>query len=195
MGPAPEPQLPFGRSPPIPPLQLEDPSLKPQPFPPHPLPSSSPHLSGSFCSAPEGPLVWGRCPRAQGGGGGEPSKRHLGPNPHLGVLNQRKAPTLGSAERLHADLFRFPRFLPICSDLRSILVFGNTPICSDLFRFAPIASDLFSEQIRETPFCQPLLQVSDQRKAELQRQVDLQGAFAKLVILSSLKGPVKNRRT
>ena len=60
--------------PPHPPLQLEDPSLKPQPFPPHPLPPSSPHPSGSFCNAPGGrpTLVWGRCPRAQGGGGGGP---------------------------------------------------------------------------------------------------------------------------
>ena len=31
-------------------------------------------------------LVWGRDPRAQGGGEGGPSKRHLGPTPHLGVL-------------------------------------------------------------------------------------------------------------
>ena len=36
----------------------------------------------------------------------------------------------------------------------------------DLFRFAPLSSDLFrfvlnSEQIRETPFCRPLLQIPD----------------------------------
>ena len=59
-----------------------------------------------------------------------------------------------------------PRFVPISpfsSDLFrfALLVFGNTPICSDLFRFLPICSDLFSEQIRTNrkkplsadPFC------------------------------------------
>ena len=38
---------------------------------------------------------------------------------------------------LSSDLFRF-----------ALLVFGNTPICSDVFRFPPICSNLFSEQIR-----------------------------------------------
>ena len=50
-----------------------------------------------------------------------------------------------------SDLFRFPRFLPICSDL-----FLGIP------RFVLICSDLFqnkSEQIWETPSCRPLLQV------------------------------------
>ena len=68
-------------------------------------------------------------------------------------------PDLGSAERGYPDLFRFPRFL---SDLFrfAFLVFGNAPvlICSDLLRFLPITK---SEQIRETPFCRPLLQVPD----------------------------------
>ena len=46
-----------------------------------------------------------------------------------------------------------PRFLPICSDFPvffrfALPVFGNAPICSDLFRFLPICSDLFSKQIR-----------------------------------------------
>ena len=56
------------------------------------------------------------------------------------------------------------RFVPISlfsSDFfRSVLlVFENTPIPSDLFRFLPICSDLFSEQIRSgkplsaDPFC------------------------------------------
>ena len=69
-----------------------------------------------------------------------------------------------------------PRFVPICSDLLRFL-----PICSDLFRFAPFSSDLFrfvpicsvffrfvpicsenkSEQIRETPFCRPLLKIPE----------------------------------
>ena len=46
------PQLVFGGSPPPSPLQLEEPSLKPKPFPPCPLPPSSPHPLGSFCNAP-----------------------------------------------------------------------------------------------------------------------------------------------
>ena len=53
----------------------------------------------------------------------------------------------------------FPLFLRF-----AILLFVNTPICSDWFRLAPIYPDLFrfvSEQIRETPFCRPLLQVPD----------------------------------
>ena len=36
---------------------------------------------------------------------------------------------------------------------------GNSPICSDLLRFRPICSNLFSEQIRTNqgnPFCRPL---------------------------------------
>ena len=54
------PQLPFGRFPRSP-LQLESPSLKSQPFPPHPLPLSSAHPFGSFCNAPpEGGPDWRR---------------------------------------------------------------------------------------------------------------------------------------
>ena len=48
------PQLPFGRPPPSPPLQLKDLFLKPQPFPPHRLSASSTHHSDSFCNAPGG---------------------------------------------------------------------------------------------------------------------------------------------
>ena len=51
-------------------------------------------------------------------------------------------PKLGAAEGGHPDVFRFPRFLPNFFRL-AVLVFANTPVCSDLFR----------EQIRETPFC------------------------------------------
>ena len=40
------------RVPPHAPLQLEDPSLKPKPFPPRPLPPSPSHPLGSFCNAP-----------------------------------------------------------------------------------------------------------------------------------------------
>ena len=47
---------------------------------------------------------------------------------------------MGSAERGHSDLFRFPRFFqfialsPFSSDLRSLFS-GFVPICSDFFRF------------------------------------------------------------
>ena len=73
------------------------------------------------------------------------------------------APNLGSAEGGHPDLFRFVSISPFSSDLFrfALHVFGNTPICSDLFRFAPFYSDLFSEQIRQTPFCRPLLQIPE----------------------------------
>ena len=59
-----------------------------------------------------------------------------------------------------------PRFVPISpfsSDLFrfAFLVCGNTPICSDLLRFVPMCFQNKSEQIRETPFCRPLLQIPD----------------------------------
>ena len=75
------------------------------------------------------------------------------------------APDLGSAEGGHPDLSKFVPISPFSSDLFRfvLLVFGNTPICSDLFRFLPICSDLLSEQIRTnqgnpflpTPFANP----------------------------------------
>ena len=70
---------------------------------------------------------------------------------------------MGSAEGGHPDLLRFPRFLPICSDFR-FLFSGMprfVPICSVFFRFVPITNQNKSEQIRETPFCRPLLQIPD----------------------------------
>ena len=71
--------------PPHPPLQLEDPSLKPKPFPPRPLPPSSPHPLGSFCNAP-GRWCGGRGPRVQGGGGGgEGPPAGLGARPTSGA--------------------------------------------------------------------------------------------------------------
>ena len=63
--------------PPSPSLPLADPSLKPQPFLPHPPPSLLPPPV-SFCNTP-GRASPGWC-------GWRASKRHLGPNPHLGVL-------------------------------------------------------------------------------------------------------------
>ena len=56
---------------------------------------------------------------------------------------------------------------PICTDLPvffrfALLVVRNAPICSDdFFRFLPISFRNKSEQIRETPFCRPLLQVPE----------------------------------
>ena len=51
------------RVPPRPPLQLEDPSLKPNPFPPCPLLPSSPTPLGSVCKA-----LGGGGPGSRGGG-------------------------------------------------------------------------------------------------------------------------------
>ena len=65
--------------------QLEDPSFQPQPFPPYPPPS--PDRPGSFGNAP-GRAAWaGVVETAHRGGGGRPSKRHLGPDPHLWALD------------------------------------------------------------------------------------------------------------
>ena len=51
-----------------PPLQLEDSSLKPQPFSPRPLPPSHPHPLALFATLRRGwpRPVWGRGPRARG---------------------------------------------------------------------------------------------------------------------------------
>ena len=74
------------------------------------------------------------------------------------------APDLGLADRGHPDLFRFPRSLPICSEFRSLF-----RACTDLFRFAPISSDLFSEKVMETRFCRPLLKFASPRHDKLDR--------------------------
>ena len=63
------PQVHFGRSPP-PPIALEDPSLKPQPFPPRPPPPSSPPALALLRRSRRGWPEWRR----------GPSKRHLGPD-------------------------------------------------------------------------------------------------------------------
>ena len=70
------PQLLFGGSPPHPPLQLEDPSLKPKPFPPRPLPPSSPHPLALFAMPRDGAAqsgVGGGVLGCRGGRGGGPS--------------------------------------------------------------------------------------------------------------------------
>ena len=80
--------------PPIPPLPQDDPSLAPQPFPPLSLPFPPGPLAalvllamlrreGAQTGVGEG--FFGR----KGGGGGGPLKRHLGPDPHLGELDER----------------------------------------------------------------------------------------------------------
>ena len=112
--------------------------------------------------------------------------RHQFSGPFGGALTPSEPPIWGRQNGGQPDLFRF---LPICSDLRSVF---SAPICSDLFHFLPICSDLFrfvfgicsdffrfvpicsvlfgfglscfqnkSEQIGETPFCRPLLQIPD----------------------------------
>ena len=62
-----------------------------------------------------------------------------------------------------SDLFRFPRFLPISSDLCSMFsgMPRFVPICSVFCKFVPICFQNKSAQIRETPFCRPLLQIPD----------------------------------
>ena len=86
------------------------------------------------------------------------------------------APNLGSAEGICSDFFRF-----------ALPVFGNAPIssdlCSDLFRFLPTCSVLFSEQIRtnrETPSSRPLLQIPENPPFETPPFGDRKGATKKL---------------
>ena len=71
-----------------------------------------------------------------------------------------------------SDLFRF---LPICSDLHSLFsgIPRFVPICSVFFRLVPICFQNKSEQIRETPFCRPLLQIPDESYRDLLRIVFL----------------------
>ena len=94
--------------------------------------------------------------------------------PVLGIVYQmpqvalRKVPMLVRSLRFGVGRGGSPQFVPISpfsSDLFrfALLVFGNTPICSDLLCFLPICSNLFSEQIRTnqgnpflpTPFANP----------------------------------------
>ena len=73
------------------------------------------------------------------------------------TLHTVGAPDLGSPERGLPNLFRFPRFLPICSDLHSL--FSGIP------RFVPISSDLFRFVFRTNQnkllSARPLLQIPD----------------------------------
>ena len=74
----------------------------------------------------------------------------------LMVCNHFGAPGLASAEGGYPDLFRFPRFLPICSDLRSLFsgMPRFVPICSDLFRFVFRANQNKSGKLLSSdPFC------------------------------------------
>ena len=86
------------RVPSHPPLQLEDPSLKPKPFPPRPLPSSSPHPPWLFLQCSGSPArgvpIWcgGRGP----GGGGGTLQTLVGARPTSGGTRQYRGPRLGT---------------------------------------------------------------------------------------------------
>ena len=104
---------------------------------------------------------------------------------------------LGSPERGHPDLFRFPSFLPICSDLRSLFsgIPRFVPICSALLRilrFVLLCFQNKSEQIRETPFCRPLLQFPNttetgcrQTPSDLVRNSGVGGGGQNLILILS----------
>ena len=77
---------------------------------------------------------------------------------------------MGSAEGGHPDLCRFPRFLPICFDLRSLFlgIRRFVPICSvffDLFRFVFRTNQSKSgKPLSADPFCKSptlVLQIAD----------------------------------
>ena len=79
---------------PIPPIATGGPFPNQSPSLPT-FPSLFPQPPWLFlqCSTKVRPrLVWGRGPSVVRGGGGGPSKRHLGPDPHLGVL-KKSAPS------------------------------------------------------------------------------------------------------
>ena len=86
-------------------------------------------------------------------------QRLVCPSPRLGQQN--------GATLIYSDLFRFPRSLPICSDLR--FLFSGRP---DLFRFPrflPICSDLrslFSGRPRFVPISFRFLPICFQDKSE-----------------------------
>ena len=70
---------------------------------------------------------------------------------------------LGSAEGDHPDLFRFPRFLPICSDLRSLFpgMPRFVPICSVFFQFVPAFrtnQNKLGKPLSADPFCKSPIQ-------------------------------------
>ena len=100
---------------PHPPLELEDPSLKPTPLPSPPSPSLfPPPLLALFATLREGAAQagggegsWG-----EGGwrGGGGPSKRHLGLDPHLGALDFSSQ----KGCRTSSCLWREPRYTGGC---------------------------------------------------------------------------------
>ena len=90
-----------------------------------------------------------------------------------------------------------PRFVPICSAFP--IFFRFVPICApcfreypDLFRFVPICSVFFrfvpicfqnkSEQIRETTFCRPLLQIPDMICGELPQKFPIGFCGASLTV-------------
>ena len=95
----------------------------------------------------------------------------------------------------HPDLFRFPRFLPICSDLRSCCreypaLLRFVPICSNLFRFVVRTNQNTSgKPLSADPFC---------RSPSLSKSKDIQGKmpFSSVCwIFQLLFGPSENRET
>ena len=109
------PKLVFGRSPPSP-LVIGGPFPQAKPLPSPPSPSLFPTPLALFARLQEGRprLVGGRGPRAQGGEGGGASKRHLGPDPHLGVLDLRPVIRIFCIFRVFAvRIFRIFRVLHV----------------------------------------------------------------------------------
>ena len=104
----------------------------------------------------------------------DPHRKYLNPQHSdkqwLSNETQQSEPPIWGRQKgvspICSDLFRFPRFLPICSDLRSLFsgMPRFVPICSDLLRFLQICFQNKSGQIRETPFCRPLLQIPETTK-------------------------------
>ena len=72
-------------------------------------------------------------------------------------------PCLGSREGGHLDLFRFVRFLSICSDLRCLFseIPRFVPICSDFFRSVPIRGHQ-RNSLSPDPFCKYPTNANDQ---------------------------------
>ena len=109
-----------------------------------------------------------------------------GQSPRFGV-SRRGSPPISS------DLFRFPLFLPICSDLRSL--FSGIPrFESDLFRFAPISSDLFRFVFRtnQNKSGKPLS--ADPFGKSPKRSRLCRGPFRGLFLVGALNRPRKRKR-
>ena len=78
------PNYPLEGPPPPPPLQLKDASLKPQPFPHHPLPPSFPTHLGSILQEPAAQVGVGEGSTGAGGWRGNALQAALGARPTFG---------------------------------------------------------------------------------------------------------------